>query len=394
MRWLPSKSIARAYSIGCAAVHAISSGRHNFVGSDSDIRATFINRNSNKEAAKIRGFTIIELLFVLIVATILLSVAIPRIRLLTQERGVREAARIVASKFSIASEQARANGTAGVLIRRNPNFVDGAYWFAATEIGVLRAVPNFVGDQSYEKGLQPPLGATKTSSTEVEIPIPIEFREQSPIKPGDWISFNHTPAQYEITETNSGNSITDASLPILKLKLEVKEESFPQLPPKLDDAPYVIHRQPKLRRSSLQQLPSQYLIDLRFSGYDNVVPVFDRSVEVGDTAFENYDIVFLFNRSGEIEKVYFHEVDQRNRRTGVVASHRPNSAIHLLVAQTANSYNTSPLADALSLWVKIGPNTGSAIVSYIDPQRENRVSHTEHGDITRSRGITHIEARH
>ena len=349
---------------------------------------------SKKETSTRRGFTIIELLFVLIVATILLSVAIPRIRLLTKERGVREAARIVASKFSIASEQARANGTAGVLIRRNPNFVDGAYWFGATEIGVLRAVPNFVGDQSFEKGLQPPLGATKASATEVEIPIPIEFRDNSPIEPGDWISFNYTPAQFEIVEITFGSSSTNESIPVLKLKLQVQENSFPKLPPKLEDAPYVIHRQPKLRRSSLQQLPSQYMIDMRFSGSEGIVPIFRRTLKVGDTVFENYDLVFLFNRSGKIEKAHFYEVDQRNRRTGVVASHRPDAPIHFLIAQTTNSFDISPLADELSLWVKVWPNTGTPVVSYIDPQRETRVSHTGYPAIIRSRGITHIEARH
>lgn len=339
------------------------------------------------------GFTIIELLFVLIVATILLSVAIPRIRIVTKERGVREAARIVASKFANASQQAQANGSAGVLIRRNRNFRDGSRWFAATEIGSLRAIPNFVGDQRFEKGVLPALGVWRTSPTEVEIPVPIEFEENSPVNPGDWISFNHTHAQYEITKTALAMSdIND--IPVLKLELDITGDSHPQLPPILVDAPYVIHRQPKLKRSSVEQLPNQYVIDLRFSGFSSFDPVFEKVVQVGDAVFENYDLVFIFGPRGNVEKVYFYEVDPNNQRTGLVTSRHVSESIHFLIAQTADSFDRSPLADELSLWVNVNSESGAATVSYIDAQRPTLVGNTNDSHINDARGITHIEARH
>ena len=71
------------------------------------------NKHSN------RGFTLVEILVVLVIATVVLSIAIPRIRTVNKERNTREAARVVGSVFANASQRALIDGVAGVRITRN-----------------------------------------------------------------------------------------------------------------------------------------------------------------------------------------------------------------------------------------------------------------------------------
>ena len=98
-----------------------------------------------------QGFTLIEILVVIVIATVVLSIAIPRIRTVNAERNARETARVVGSAFSNASQRAAIEGVAGLRIVRNPNFIQGGgatpFQFAATQLTVLRAVPSFTGDQ-------------------------------------------------------------------------------------------------------------------------------------------------------------------------------------------------------------------------------------------------------
>ena len=99
-----------------------------------------------------RGFTLIELLVVVVIAGVILSIAIPRLRVVNKERNLREAARVVGSAFASASQRAIIDGSSGVRITLNDN-LNAANIQAATEVTLLRAVPSYSGDQIDQTGL-------------------------------------------------------------------------------------------------------------------------------------------------------------------------------------------------------------------------------------------------
>ena len=324
-----------------------------------------------------RGFTLIELLFVMLIALIVLAVAIPRIRMVSKERGIRETARIVGSTISKASDEATINGTAGIVIRRNPNFSTGNRWYASTELGILRAVPIYVGDQPYAKGANPSRGANRISDTEVDIPRPIEHDENPPVEAGDKISLNHASVQFDIKCVTP--ELSDEGFAVLRLELDVNPGSYPSIPPEFEDVPYAIHRHPTLRRSSLQKLPEGYIIDLRFSGID---PVFDRLVADVDPPFKNYDIEIIFDKAGYLAGMFYRELDANNVRTNRFVKKRPGDAIYLLIAEAPLSNDASPLASDLSMWVTIQLQSTNALVGYNVPQSETSVRRTEGAELS------------
>lgn len=316
-----------------------------------------------------RAFTLIELLFVILVAGIVLAVAIPRIRIVSKERGVRETSRIVGSIISKASDEAVINGAAGIVIRRNPNFFSGTQWYASTQLGILRAVPVYVGDQPYARGATPSRGANRISPTLVEVPRPIEQDDNPPIVPGDRISFNYSPVQFEIN--NVATVVNGQGRSVLRLQLNANAGSYPSIAPEFEDVPYVVHRQPVLRQSSLQELPEGFIIDLRFSGFDIV---FESLIEDPDTPFENYDIEIIFDEFGYVAKALYKEVDANNVRTGRFVRRIPNEPIYFLVTEIPDSPQRSPLANDLAMWVAIKLQSTSPFVGYNVPQRENFVA--------------------
>ena len=93
------------------------------------------------------GMTLIELLVVISILVVLAGFLIPRLRMLNKDRNLREAARIVASSFSTASQRGVSDGVAGIEIVRNGNIVDtGGVNYAGTVVYQLRKVPNYTGD--------------------------------------------------------------------------------------------------------------------------------------------------------------------------------------------------------------------------------------------------------
>ena len=102
-----------------------------------------------------RGFTLIELLVVVAIMSALTALMLPRLRTVSQDRGIREAARVVGSKFAEASDRARRDGKASVTLVRNPNLVDvDGVQYGASTIYLSRAVPNFTGDDPASWGLE------------------------------------------------------------------------------------------------------------------------------------------------------------------------------------------------------------------------------------------------
>jgi prepilin-type N-terminal cleavage/methylation domain-containing protein len=326
-------------------------------------------KHFTREKPTQRGFTLIEMLLVLLVATILLVVSIPRIRTVSKERGIRETARVVGSMISKASDEATINGSAGIVIRRNRNFISESQWYASTKLGILRAVPPYVGDQPYARGAFPTRGANRVSATAVHIPMPIEQDENPPVVAGDKISLNHSPVQFEIKEVTA--ETVDSGRSVLRLELDANPGSYPSIAPAFQDVPFVIHRQPVLRQSSLEELPGGYIIDLRFSGFDTVFP---EVVEEADPPFQNYEIELIFNQHGYVVNLVYRELNFDNIRTGRSIKSIPGKPIYFLVTEIPNSAEQSPLANSLSMWVAVKLQSTNPFVGYNIPQPEKTVA--------------------
>ena len=327
------------------------------------------------------GFTLVEILIVLLVVTTVMALAIPRLRVLTREQSLREGARILGSAIGKARDEAQLNGSGGIVLKRNPNFNSQGDWFASTEIGILRAVPDYIGDQIYIKGATPPRGAARIAPNIIDIPYPIEHEDNPPVSVGDLISVNHSATSFEITGVEPNLA---TGTPVLRLTVDVAN-TYPALPPQFDDVPFVVQRRPRLRRSSTQLLGGQRMIDLRFSGYD---PVFEE-VKDGNDEFINYDIEILFGKTGHTSKILFWELNQSNQRTGRLVTDRTSLPIYLLVTDRASS----PLSK-LAFWVTIKFQPSSPTIGYSEVLRNHDLLKSYRRQAREARGMANDEALH
>ena len=133
---------------------------------------TQINRTETARSA----FTLIELLVVISIMAALTALMLPRLRTVNQDRGIREAARVVGSKFAEASGRAIRDGKASVTLVRNANMVDvNGVVYGASSIFLSRAVPNFIGDDATTWTMM-----VSATPYVLQIPEPLEFDAATP----------------------------------------------------------------------------------------------------------------------------------------------------------------------------------------------------------------------
>ena len=315
-----------------------------------------------------QAFTLVELLVVITILVLLAAITIPQLRAVSKERNIRETARVVASLFAQASQRAQIDGISGVLLRRNPNFVDlGGFGYAVTSMSLLRRVPDYTGDNSPTKAATTIFGAGATSFVDVDdvdrdsdtteiapysvrIPKPIDQDDVQVIQVQDLISFNNSTAQYRITAVNE---VIPDGVPFLDLTLN-NLGAVTSLPDPTGSipayafatgefnsgVPFVVQRSPRILRSSTLQLPDGYIVDLRFSGFSmldsafegkaainapniprgagalvtNVFEPFPRTNETtvsGAPTVVDYaeaDVGVLFNASGSVDQIFMRQV--------------------------------------------------------------------------------------
>jgi hypothetical protein len=288
---------------------------------------------------------------VLVIATVVISIAIPKIRTINKERNIREAARVVGSAFANASQRASIDGVAGVRITRNPNYDQGGFKFAATEISLLRKVPNYTGDVQNSQIT----GSNETAGT-VTIIKPLEQDELNIIRIGDSISFSNSSTKYRITNVSTTGSMV--------LTLYRGPNNYLPIPNhtagSLNNPTYVIHRLPRLLRSSKTELPDNYILDLRFSGFevfDDLTP--SQLTTVFEPSQLDTDIDFIFDEEGAVDRVYYADAASTSRT--------PLGPIHFFITEAPESTEMSEQVasqDETSLWVTVSNLSGSTNVGY------------------------------
>ena len=362
------------------------------------------------------GFSLVELLVTITIMVILLSLLIPNIRTVTKDRNAREAARTVSSLFSTASQRAATDGIAGVVLFRNPNFVldDGDptttdFQFAVNRMALLRSVPDYAGDFT---------GATAIISTTtpapvstpvppvdqqvvISIPLPVEQLDLSLVSPGDRISFNNNRFDYPITNVNPmlAAGVLDVTIRIgppvpSALSLPNPTAFFTAAAAAGTGVPFVVKRSPRVLTSSTLELPSDLIVDLRFSGFnstDSVIPGgsavvpgnapgFDSTVfepvplepdVLGaiDVPFLNRNIAILFGEDGQLD-----QMGQVTAQGGIQYAHtsRALGPLFLFVSEydatsISSGNEVNPLLSDTNLWVSVSNTTGAVNVGYNDP---------------------------
>lgn len=273
----------------------------------------------NLKIGRTQAFTLVELLVVITILVLLAAIAIPQLRTVSKERNIRETSRIVASLFSQASQRAQTDGIAGVLMRRNPNFVGlGGYGYAVTSMSLLRKVPDYTGDNSTRAAttlfgagattfidvldVDGDTDVTEIAPFSVRIPKPIDQDDVQVIQVQDLISFNNSTAQYQITAIHEGpppaaGATPPSPAPFLDLTLnnaglpsvagDLSLTTATNLPDPtgaipayasvdggagvaefVTGVPFVVQRSPRILKSSTLTLPDGYIVDLRFSGFN------------------------------------------------------------------------------------------------------------------------------
>lgn len=347
------------------------------------------NCKTNQTNMRRPGFTLIELLVVISIMAALTALMIPRLRAVNQDRGIREAARIVGSKFAEASDRARRDGTAAVTLLRNPNMVDvNEVQFGASTIFLSRAVPNFIGDDG-----TPGTMRSSGTMTVLRIPEPLEFDlatpEENVVRVGDSVRISASrPVTSAVAYRIVGiDPVSGTDPPRLDLRLDPNPTQPPLPASGTNIDSYVIERQPKILRSSITDLPPGYTVDLRLSGPieeletmnnsgigANVRPLFfekrkDAVVNdpVLDRAYSRIDV--LFDSTGGISSVrtYVGDWDDGSNDGGVV-NRVITGPLQLFVSPSDIDANGgSPLFDETNLWVTINNTSGGVNIGYNTP---------------------------
>ena len=298
-----------------------------------------------------RGVTLIELLVVVAILSVLTAIMIPRLRVINKDRNIREAARVVGSTLAKASSRAVDEGTAGIIIERNENFVDSSgVRFLANRMYAMRRLPPFSGDDAESLAL-----VTSANPFQVRIRRPLEHTTTNPlVEVGARIRLNHSSLQYEITD------VDDSSSPggiILTLSLGLNGLPVRPVLQQGASVPYVITRLPRRLESSQVDLPSGYVIDLRFSG-----PLGASGSVFNQGTAADESVQLFFAEDGSIDRFAY-------TVNGAPVSGIPTDAFYFFVSEYDPEEAPFPLSlsNPAAMWVTADRASGSVNVGYNAP---------------------------
>jgi hypothetical protein len=269
---------------------------------------------------------------------------IPRIRVITADRKIRETARLVESMLATARDDAVVQGFAGLEFVRNPNYTNGV-----TTLYRLKMPPpytgDFVGDGAY---------VSDTASLPSDNPkiYPVQLPATASYTPGadDYIQFNWRGHLYRMTSATTFE-VWDYQVP-------------PPLnppPPSLSaPAPFKIYRQPTRVLTSELRLPGGQFVDLEYSGdQDTSGGAATLNGRLNPTPLpspNNTSFIVLFDKHGAIERYY-------PQGFGAGGSLLPGGPLFLAVVSDEAAKGIGSLDNLSNLWVSVNHTNGAVQVS-------------------------------
>lgn len=343
-----------------------------------------------------QGMTLVELLVVVSIMAGVAILVIPTLRMVTKERNLREASRVVGAFFQEASSQAKIDGFAGVLIARNPNFyryvntngasVDlsgavvntgsrvfyagytlyrmrqGVPYRGTDENSLARTIP--AGTSTLPPAplpLLPPF--TPSDVFDIQIEVPLDPRVQ--IVAGSRISFGHSRVRYQILLVSA--PFTPPSPPGAAPVYHIRclQDTTAAAPQGFDSGlSYVIYQRPEVIANSAVQLPRGYFINLNYSGGLDlpdsdlndltwtdfsvnrpVVPVMLNAV-LQNVELNAQPLVITYDSDGAIDEVYSHGIFAHGWAVLPKSQYRPASPLSFCISSDSfeNTFNLSNAA--------------------------------------------------
>lgn len=366
---------------------------------------------NNKQQFK--GVTLVELLVVIGVMALLMTIMIPQVRMITKDRSIREAARIVGATFNDTSTKARSDGFAGIAIARNQNVVrddapggnfENPVFYAGYEMYQLRKPlvyhGNNIGDQGVIASLPYVDFATGLLVIDCEIPEPLSGAN---IPAGSFVRLNNSAnIRYRVLNdaVNSGTGIDMTVTCILPNHLEPPPVGVDVDLDGTFDLPLVdfeVEFPPQLRQTSRVDLPKGYMINLNYSGpidfFDSVNPPPTTLVDDKDwtwTAFSQSEtwvdtdsdgvvdvdepgphqpIYIIFDSDGGIDRIYPNGFTSEpiildgSLHLCISPDEVKHSFQSGALSDSLNSSLTDVLDDSAVMWISINHVTGSVSIN-------------------------------
>lgn len=307
-----------------------------------------------------RGLTLVELLVVVTIMMILVGFALPRLRPASDQRRIREAARMVNVFMNRARARAIETGRpCGVLFQPIDNPVNDSTAASVTLYQVEVPQPYMGGSTDSRVSVYVPTLRLSSCTDYSTDPID-DFLLH--IQQGDLIQLNHQGPWYEIASVSSGT---------LFLKSDPPKTS--RIPPYPGPVPFSILRRPSATIAAPLHLPEGTVVDLSASGLNdlNLNPMTQKTTApticafFGSSSGSGQDpVTILFSPNGSVERCYYQG-----------ASEAPSGPMYLLIGRESQVAIGTPTSEDVpddekpnwqlpdSLWIALLPQSGLVSVA-------------------------------
>jgi prepilin-type N-terminal cleavage/methylation domain-containing protein len=285
------------------------------------------------------GFTLVEMLVVIVILGLLTSIALPLMSAASDSRRMREGARLLSSAFAAAQAKAIATGrSTGVIIERMGN-------------------NSTAGMQVFQAEVPPPyIGDTLTSTAQLsggQLLFPSSDTGWKTVRSGDLVRLNYRGAYFMITTPNGPNGYIPNSIVALT-PTDPTRIGDPNLYPRnTNSISFQVFRQPIKTADSVAVMVDGACVDFSYSGIDQYGTGASFAPGGSSPATDVSPVTVTFGPSGNLERVYA----QGN------ALSLPLTGVYLLVGKIEKTYAISSYSqpnylDSDARWVFVSRQSG------------------------------------